>query len=243
MTDDDANAVVAYLRSIPAVDHQVQANQSPAADYNNGAPVWDVQPLLDNQIPMPRGGTNNSAAMHGRYLASATGLCIDCHTPEVAPGAIQLDMSKAFAGGKVFPSALLGLLDPSYPPVVATRNLTSDATGLGGWTKDQIKAAIALGKDQQGKAVCAATHGAVISPYAGLTDGDLDDIAEYLLSLAPVVNDTANDPAAANCGVPPIGGTPEDPGDCGNNQDDDGDNVPDDGCPVACGNCAGPTVP
>jgi mono/diheme cytochrome c family protein len=246
MTDDDADAVVAYLRSVPPVEHQVKANEDPASLYNDGAPIWDVVPLLDNQIPMPRGGANNAAAMHGRYLASSVGLCIDCHTPEVSFGAIRLDMDKAFAGGKVFPKGTLGLIDSSYPANIATRNLTTDPTGLGGWTKDQIEAAIALGKDRDGKAVCAATHGAIVSPYAGLTDSDLSDIAEYLMALPAIENDTANDPAAANCGAPPFpldAPVPEDEADCGNGSDDDGDLVPDDGCPVACGNCQGPTVP
>jgi len=246
MTDDDANAVVAYLRSVPPVEHTVKANETPSSLYNDGVPVWDVAPLLDNQIPLPRGGTNNASAMHGRYLASAVGLCIDCHTPEVGFGAIKLDMSKAFGGGKVFPKGALGLIDASYPANIATRNLTPDATGLEGWTKDQVKAAISLGKDREGKAVCAATHGKLTSPYAALTEADLDDIAEYLINLPPVENDTVGDPAAANCGAPPFpldAPDPETGAECNNGTDDDGDLVPNDGCPVACGNCQGPTVP
>ncbi len=205
-----------------------------------------VVALLDNEIPYPVGGTNNASAMRGRYLTSAVGLCIDCHTPETSPFGIKLNMDLAFAGGKVFPKGTLGLIDPSYPAVIATRNLTSDVTGLGGWSKAQIKAAIAEGRDRDNKAVCAATHGGVISPYAALEEQDLDDIVEYLASLPPIVNDTATDPAAANCGPPPMPANapvPETGADCLNATDDDGDLVPNDGCPYPCGNCQGPTVP
>jgi mono/diheme cytochrome c family protein len=245
LTDDDADAIVAYLRSIPPVDHQVKANQAPASLHNDGmAGVFpDIQPLKDNEIPYPRGGDNNASAMNGRYLASMAGLCVDCHSPEVAPNALQLDTTRLFAGGKVFPKTALGLLDPSYPTFIVTRNLTSDATGLGGWTKTQIRAAIAEGRDKDNKQVCAATHGGVISPYAGLTPSDLDDIAEYLSLLPPTENDTTDD----NCGFPPVPlfpvPLPEMGVMCNNTTDDDADGVPNDGCFVACGNCQGPTVP
>jgi hypothetical protein len=248
MTDYDADAIVAYLRSVPPVDHAVTANEVPFSLYNDGVPgiLPDIVALRDNQIPLPRGGANNQSAMRGRYLTSVVGLCLDCHTPDTVPNNFQLDTTRMYGGGKVFPKGSLGLIDPSYPAVIATRNLTTDATGLGGWTKAQIKAAIAEGRDRDGKAVCAATHGGVISPYAALEPGDLDDIVEYISLLPPIVNDTATDPAAANCGAPPMppnAPVPETGGDCGNGTDDDGDFVPDDGCPVPCGNCQGPTVP
>ncbi len=243
MSDEDADAIVAYLRTVPGVDHQVKANEAPFSNINN-APALSVPFIDPAQIPMPRGGDNNASAMRGRYLSSMAGLCIDCHTPETAPLSFTLDMTKAYGGGRVFPREQLGLVDPAttYPKNIVTRNLTSDPTGLQGWTREQIKLAIAEGKDRDGNGVCAATHGGAISPYAALQPQDLDDIVEYIYNLPEVVNDTA----AANCGAPPIpfpGGPPETGLDCGDNADDDGDFVPDDGCYVACNNCAGPPVP
>lgn len=221
LTDDDAQAIVDYLRSIPPVDHQVRANQAPASLHNDGVPniFPDIQPLRDDEIPYPRGGDNNESAMRGRYLSSMAGLCIDCHSPEVAPNTLQLDTTRIYGGGRVFPKEQLGLIDVNntYPAFIATRNLTPHATGLMGWTKPQIRAAIAEGRDRDNKQVCAATHGGAISPYSGLTDQDLDDIVEYLSLLPPVDNDTVGDTDVANCGTP--------------------------GSPVACGNCQGPTVP
>ncbi len=248
MTDQDADSIVAYLRTVPGVDHQVTANEPPFSLYNDGdfaaSGFPQVPYLTETEIPKPRGGDNNESAMRGRYLAGTIGLCIDCHTPELVPFGITLDTTKAFAGGKVFPKESLGLIDPlsTYPPLIATRNLTPDTTGLGGWTKDQIKLAIGEGRDRDNNQVCAATHGGVGAPYAALEDQDLDDIAEYLLYLDPIVNDTANDPAAANCGVPPLFGPPETGTDC-DGVDSDSDGVPDDGCPAACNDCAGPPVP
>jgi mono/diheme cytochrome c family protein len=266
MTEDDANAIVAYLRTLPPIDHTVKANEAPWSLYNDG--VIEQAPVIDPaDIPMPTSGASDTSAMNGRYLSSMAGLCIDCHTPEAVPNSFILDVkNKAFTGGRVFPKESLGLLDPSYKPFIVTRNLTGDNTGLGGWSHDQIKNSIAIGKDRDGNAVCAATHGGLISPYSALTDSDLEDIVNYISKLPSNAHDTDTD----NCGLPPLpttltSGPPEDPADCGNDTDDDNDQVADDGCPetgtdcdnatdddgdgvpndgcyVACGNCAGPPV-
>jgi mono/diheme cytochrome c family protein len=237
MTDDDADAVVAYMRSVPPRDHQVKPNEPPWTDIND-APGIVVPIIRPEQIPMPRGGENNQSAMRGRYLSSMAGLCMDCHTPETAPFSLNLDMSRAYGGGRVFPKEALGLIDPAFPPAIITRNLTPHSTGLEGWTRDQIKKAIGEGRDPDNNQVCAGTHGALTSPYAALERQDLDDIVEYIFQLPPVDNDTA----AENCGPPPVD-APETGTQCNNNTDDDGDGVPNDGCFVPCGDCAGPPVP
>jgi mono/diheme cytochrome c family protein len=209
MTDEDADAVVAYLRSVPGVDNAVAANEMPWSLYNDGVipPVPFVNP--DAEIPFPRGGENNQSAMRGRYLTSMAGLCIDCHTPEPMnspPFTLPLDFTRGYGGGRVFPKEALGLIDPAYPPLIQTRNLTPDATGLMGWSKMQIKNAIAEGRDRENKQVCAATHGGAISPYAALEPQDLDDIVEYIYNLPPVANDTVTcaGPGCGNCAGPPV---------------------------------------
>jgi len=99
----------------------------------------------------------------------------------------------------VFPKEQLGLVDPSYPATITTRNVTPHATGLAGFTVTQIEDAIARGKDPMGNGVCAATHGSMTSPYAALDPGDLTDIANYIKALPPVDNDTMTD-----CEGPPV---------------------------------------
>lgn len=192
MTDADADAIVAYLRTVPGVNHTVQANQSPWSDINDSGSAGLSPYIIDSEIPLPTGG--GSAADRGRYLAAKAGLCVDCHSPDLAQPAPRLfDMTKAFQGGRVFLKEQLGLLDPSYPEMIYSRNLTPDATGLQGWTMQQIEDAISKGKDQMGNAVCAATHGSGISPYAALTQADLDDITTYIMNLPPAVNNTGSD--------------------------------------------------
>lgn len=222
MTEADQDAVVAYLRTVPGVNHQVQANEQPWAGVNDGTTaVCDMlgtagttpckADFIDPAtIPMPSAGYPEMAsALRGRYLSSQVGLCIDCHTPELThippnnpiPPLFPrpIDAAKFFSGGRAFAKGDLGLIDPSYPMFITSRNLTPDATGLQGWTLDQIEDAIARGKDTMGNAVCAATHGSLISPYAALEPEDLEDIANYVKSLAPVNHDTG-----MNCAGPPV---------------------------------------
>ena len=192
MNDYDADSIVAYLRTVPGVNHTVQANEPPWSDINDSGSAGISPYIMDSEIPMPTGG--GSAAMYGRYLAAMAGLCIDCHTPDaMQPSPRLIDLTKAFQGGRLFFKEQLGLLDPSYPEMIYSRNLTPDTTGLQGWTMAQIEDAIARGKDQMGSAVCAATHGSMISPYAALTPSDLDDITIYIMNLPPEVNDTGSD--------------------------------------------------
>ena len=213
MTEDDQNAIVAYLRTVPAVSHTVAANEPPWSFINDGnATVCDMlgtgeavpcvaDSIVPSSIPSPAAGFPSMAsALRGRYLAGMAGLCIDCHTPELPHVPVNnpippffprpIDMSKPYTGGRMFQKIDLGLIDPSYPAIITTRNLTPDATGLMGFTLNDVENAIARGKDREGKAVCAATHGSLISPYAALDDQDLEDISNYVLSLAPVVHDT-----------------------------------------------------
>jgi hypothetical protein len=209
MTDDDASAIVAYLRTVPGISHTVQANEEPWLDYNDNGPA--ATPISVDAIPLPSPSFGDQAsAMRGRYLTSQVGLCIDCHTPrrcalgDTDPSCtlndeIRLEEDKEFWGGFSFTADQLGLQSPPYPMIINSRNLTPDATGLMGETAAQIKASIQQGKDPDGNAVCAATHGSMISPYAGMTDDDMNDVVNFIMSLAPVSNDTGS-----NCAGPAV---------------------------------------
>src|SRR5262249_3806316 len=128
MTDADANAVVAYLRSIPAVAHAVPASEPP----------WETPPAPATPIDpasIPPAPDGNESAARGRSLPTMAGVCIECHTPVLPPGGVRpIDMSRPFAGGRDFHE----VPSPPLPPHIYARNLTQDATGLAGWTADDV---------------------------------------------------------------------------------------------------------
>jgi mono/diheme cytochrome c family protein len=77
LSDEDVAALIAYLRSQPAVQRDVPAKQlSPLAAALVGAGMFptSAQPPLTGPVPAPAPGTPD----HGKYLVMALG-CTDCH--------------------------------------------------------------------------------------------------------------------------------------------------------------------
>jgi mono/diheme cytochrome c family protein len=184
MTAADADAVVAYLRTIPGVPNTPPPNQPP----------WDVVPAPATPIDMVDvpAAPATPGADNGRYLASTLANCIECHTPELPPGDIRpIDMTKPFWGGRAFPAADFGLPVPPFPMIIYSMNLTQDATGIMGRTVPQIMAELQMGLDPGGNNICPPMP---VGPFGfgGITDSDATDIANYILSLAPAVNAIPN---------------------------------------------------
>jgi mono/diheme cytochrome c family protein len=182
MTEEDGDAIVAYLRTLRGVDHQVPANQPPFTPPAEPAPLVDL-----DQVPEPEQDDENyESAMRGRYLAAQAGPCLECHTPSTEEGTPEpRDLSMVFSGGEEFPRAALGLPD-IFPEVIVTPNLTSDATGLEGWTAEDVYTVLKEGVNPDGKPICPPMP-AGMAGYVNLTDEDAMDIANYIISLPPIV--------------------------------------------------------
>jgi mono/diheme cytochrome c family protein len=181
MASQDADAIVAYLRSVPAVNNPIP-ERSPAFDV--AAPSNYLDP---STIPSPATSyPQRDSALRGRYLAAESGLCIECHTPHLASGPNPIDSTKFFQGGEDFSAFFAGTLN--IHPVSA--NLTSDpTTGLGDWTAEQIVTVLLQGKDDHGDGICPPMPAGPNGAYGGLTAQDALDIANYIKSLPPAVHD------------------------------------------------------
>jgi mono/diheme cytochrome c family protein len=197
MASGDADAIVAYLQSIPAVNNPLP-NRSAAFDVP--APADYLDPTT---IPTPADSyPQKDSALRGRYLATEIGLCIECHTPHLQGGTKPLDTGKYFWGGEDFSSFFAGTLN--IHPVSA--NLTSDpTTGIGGWTAAQVVKVLHQGIDDHGDGICPPMPAGPQGAYGGLTDPDALDIANYILSLPPAVNDVP-DMCTWPPGPPPVDG-------------------------------------
>ncbi len=157
MTDNDLNAVVAYLRTVKPI-----ANKVPD-------PIYKMQ--VPRQI-FPGGEKPYTEAMFGDklkkgfYLATI-GHCMECHTP-LGPR------------GRDFVGTLgTGGFELKGPwGVSVSRNITASKTkGIGAWTDDEIKRAITTGVSKDGSKLKPpmAYHS-----YAKMTGDDLDAIVAYL---------------------------------------------------------------
>ena len=122
------------------------------------------------------GAAAEDLVQRGEYLARIMD-CNGCHTPGALAG--QPDFERYLAGSDIgFQIPGLGVF---YPP-----NLTSDpATGLGGWSADDLITAVRSGVRPDGREL------APIMPwpsYAALSDEDAKALAAFLKSLPAIAH-------------------------------------------------------
>ena len=174
LTDLDVQAMVDYLRTVPA-----NANVVPSDTFDPPSGDPPVASAKDSAIPhttLAKSDPQFAAAERGRYLA--TGACIQCHTKEISPGVA--DFTMAFAGGRQHKAT-------ADAQLATSTNITPDATGLAGWSIADIVAAIKGNTNKAGQPLCDASpmgHGWM----GDMTDGDLNDIATYIHTLPPIKN-------------------------------------------------------
>jgi mono/diheme cytochrome c family protein len=183
MADADAEAIVAYLRTVPAVDQPFPGLTNP----DGGAPL--ARPEVDAPedafdlayVPtttLDPSDPNYAAALRGEYIVGYIGVCVDCHTPRVNN---QMDLDNLLTGGR-------GFGPPPNPPTSA--NLTPHADGLDGWTPEMVRTALKEGIDDEGKRLCAPMPSGPDGALGGLTDEDALAIGYYLTTIEPKANTT-----------------------------------------------------
>ncbi|MCO6449240.1 MAG: hypothetical protein J5I90_00500 [Caldilineales bacterium] len=126
-------------------------------------------------VTLPEQAAMGGDAVAGEYIFNATAGC-GCH--------FNRDLS-ALAGGNKFEGPF---------GVVYSANITSDpATGIGGWTDEEITNAIRFGMRPGGSHDAQVTDGeqlAFIMPkFAAMSDEDVINLVAYLRTLEPVEND------------------------------------------------------
>jgi mono/diheme cytochrome c family protein len=164
MSDADLDAVVAYLRTVPAVK-----NTTPASSYAIPLPSAYGPPIDKPIVAPPR----SDKVAYGAYLAGPLGHCLECHTPPAANGQAQY-ATLLGAGGRQFPGPW-GLS--------VAKNITSDPEeGLGKWTDAEIERAIRKGVDRQGQPLKPPMGFAY---YDTISAEDMAALIAYLRSLPP----------------------------------------------------------
>lgn len=160
VSDRDAQAMVAYLRSVPAVKHI-----APRSAYRAPLPTSYGPPLA--RVPeVPR---QNQRAW-GAYLAGPLGHCMECHSRPRPDGSADLVQGLG-AGGMVFRGpwgeSKAGNLTPSE---------------LSKWTDAQLRQVITQGIRPDGQRLKPPMGTAY---YAKMSAADLDALITYLRSLPP----------------------------------------------------------
>lgn len=178
MSDDDAKAVVAYLRTLRPVRRLV-------AQKKLDLPLNFIEKFVPEPLasPVPHPDPKNTLA-YGKYLTQIGG-CYECHTPH--DDKEQLDASRAFAGG-------WEMKGPWGRNITA--NLTPHPeTFVGRATKEEF-----IGRFRASIPDVVPPKGRnTIMPWralSGMTDEDLGAIYDYLKTVPPVANKVNSFPDA-----------------------------------------------
>jgi mono/diheme cytochrome c family protein len=171
---EDIKAVIAYLRSIPAIEKKIPESHS---DFPMNFIVNTIpEKAVPGKIPAEKG----DSVAQGKYLFTIAA-CHECHTP-VQKG--KFDESLAMAGGRVFqiPSG-----------IIQSANITPDKqTGIGNWTGEMfVKRFTGYRDSAQAHRVLGPGEQQSIMPwtmYGTMTDQDLNNIYSYLRTLKPIAH-------------------------------------------------------
>jgi len=161
LSTDDMAAIVAVLRSEPAVSNLV-----PKSIYRMPLPPNYGPPLPSVPAPPPR-----DQIRYGAYLATI-GHCVGCHTPHDEKG--MLKRADFGAGGRIFAGP--------WGQSVA-RNLTPHASGLKDWSDAEIAKAVRDGVNRDGVAYKPPMPFAF---FKHIDDADMAALTAYLRSLPPL---------------------------------------------------------
>jgi hypothetical protein len=170
LSDADALAVIAYLRSLPPIKNELEPStvDFPVSMFVRALPA----PVT---VSPPGQPPSSDPVARGNWLIKA-GNCHDCHDSfnerhEPIPG-------KELSGG--FEFAL-----PGGKGSVFASNITSDpATGIGSYTDEDLMRVFSDGVNKAGRKL----YGMPWSYYAGQTDEDKRALIAALRKVPPVSN-------------------------------------------------------
>jgi mono/diheme cytochrome c family protein len=166
MTDDDLNALWAYFRTIPAVEHAVPpAEKTFKFPFNIRAGNAAWQALFFKPGRWKPAPDKAASWNRGRYLVTVLGHCGECHTPK--------DIAKA----QKFRYHLTGgQLEGWYAPDISNDPLSAIAP----FDVDQVARFLKTGVLPNNTTAFGPMQETIHDSLSHLTDGDLHAIALYL---------------------------------------------------------------
>lgn len=176
MSDDDLTAVISFLRSQEAVEHNMKRSK----------PSFLGKALMAFGLVKPEGAKGNppkSVAIdttvdYGRYMATDISNCLGCHTDRsLKTGEF---IGEPFAGGMYMPPDAF-----SQGRSFVTPNLTPDETGImTNWSEETFINKMRAGRTED-KAGSPMPWGA----FSRMDDVELKAIYRFLQSLDPIENE------------------------------------------------------
>jgi mono/diheme cytochrome c family protein len=174
MSDRDLLDLKAYLFSLPAVEQENTSHELAAPfGWRPLLGIW--KKLYFEPGPFEPDPQRDAQWNRGAYLATALGHCAECHTPRGALG--ELDTPRAYAGSADGPE---GELAPNITP--------DEETGVGQWDINDMVWYLETGFKPDGDDTQGLMAELIENGYQYMSKTDLEAVAAYLRSLAPITN-------------------------------------------------------
>ena len=175
MAAEDLQALVAFVRTVPAVNRPNRPKKLVPLFESVFLPAW-LAAFAPRETPPPKAPATGVA--RGEYLVRAVGHCGECHSPRTMTQAT--DNSRFLAG------------NPTGPEGEAMPNITPDReTGIGKWSEEEIADYLGSGNRPDGDVaggLMAEVIEGTLAGYKDLTKEDRLAIARYLKTIPPVKN-------------------------------------------------------
>jgi mono/diheme cytochrome c family protein len=175
MAAEDLKALVAFLRSVPAVKRANQPKKISVPMFESVfLPTW-LKAFAWTENPPTAAPATDTA--RGEYLVRAVAHCGECHTPRTMT--MATDNTRFLAG------------NPKGPEDSEVPNITPDKTTGLQWSEEEIADYLGTGNKPDGD-VAGGLMGEVIdgtlAGYKDLTKADRLAIARYLKTIPPIKN-------------------------------------------------------
>ena len=173
VSDEDIDAIYAYLRSIPSVRYAPPAN-SFLFRLRIGMVVWNW--LFFKPARFQPDSRQSAEWNRGAYLVKGLGHCGACHTPRNRFMAeVQSD---AYAGG-----SLSDRVADNAVRRWSAANLTSAPTGLAAWSLDELTHYLKSGFAATRAGTFGPMNDVIVNSLMNLSNEDVHAMATYLKSL------------------------------------------------------------
>lgn len=174
MREADLRDLKAYLDTVEPVARANEPHDAiPPFNLRVTMPLWKA--LNFEPAPFEPDPERSEEWNRGAYLVSAVAHCGECHTPRDLMGGLRRRMH--LAGSEDGPE---GALAPNITP--------HEATGIGGWSAADLTWLLQTGFLPDGDDVQGIMGEVIDQGYSHLRAEDLDAIATYLRSVAPIEN-------------------------------------------------------
>lgn len=174
ITDQDAAALFAYLKSVPAVRSEPIENEM-SFPFNQRSLMFVWKSLFFDEGAYQPDDKQSVEWNRGAYLVEALGHCSACHSPRNFMGAERSSM--AMTGGVYTDKVPGGELREWSAP-----NLTSVEHGLGSWPLEEITAYLKTGRNSFLETF-GPMNEVIMNSTTHLGEADVKAMATYLKSI------------------------------------------------------------